>query len=231
MSRIDDRSSDVTDTTTARAGVQLWARGDVAGARQLLNQVSPSGDLSYFSLTIELPWHERDFDGVIAAWERPEIREIESLGGFFGYRELFLAQAYEHLGDHESAAELLQQGVGKFSDLDRDNLRSTVAFYLINLAELLVLQGEFERAVAIAEEAHGMTPIEADHITGVYIATSLSKVLARSGERDRALELLTKLIDRPAMVTRWELYLDPRWDFFRDDERFNDLIRPHNLEQ
>jgi tetratricopeptide (TPR) repeat protein len=101
----------------------------------------------------------------------------------------------------------------------------------MNLAELLALQGEFERAVAIAEEAYEMTPIESDHITGIYIGTSLSKILALSGERDRALELLTKIIDRPSVTTRWELYLDPRWDFFRDDERFNDLIRPHNLEQ
>ena len=28
-----------------------------------------------------------------------------------------------------------------------------------------------------------------------------------------------------ASLDNWR-YLDPRWDFFRDDERFNDLIRP-----
>ncbi len=50
-------------------------------------------------------------------------------------------------------------------------------------------------------------------------------------ERDRALELLAEIIGVPGGLTRWEMYLDPRWDFFRDDERFNDLIRPHNLDR
>lgn len=55
--------------------------------------------------------------------------------------------------------------------------------------------------------------------------------LALSGERDRALELLAEIVGVPGGLTRWEMYLDPRWDFFRDDERFNDLIRPHNLDR
>ncbi len=59
----------------------------------------------------------------------------------------------------------------------------------------------------------------------------LCKVLALTGERDRALEMMAQLIDEPAGFARWELYLDPRWDFIRDDDRFNDLIRPDNLEQ
>ena len=55
-------------------------------------------------------------------------------------------------------------------------------------------------------------------------------VTALTGERDRALELMAQLIDMPAGFIRWEMYLDPRWDFFRDDDRFNELIRPDNLE-
>ncbi|MCH7536931.1 MAG: hypothetical protein IID57_03675 [Proteobacteria bacterium] len=55
--------------------------------------------------------------------------------------------------------------------------------------------------------------------------------LALSGERDRALELLAEIVGVQGGLTRWEMYLDPRWDFFRDDERFNDLIRPHNLDR
>ena len=42
-------------------------------------------------------------------------------------------------------------------------------------------------------------------------------------------DILARMIDKPAGFNRWVLTLDPRWDFFRDDERFNDLIRPLSL--
>ena len=72
---------------------------------------------------------------------------------------------------------------------------------------------------------------ESDRLDGLGPSQWLCQVLALTGDRDRALEMLAELIDVPGGFVRWELYLDPRWDFFRDDERFNDLIRPHNLEQ
>ncbi len=62
-------------------------------------------------------------------------------------------------------------------------------------------------------------------------AANLCFVLARAGKRDEALACLPKVIDQPGGFFRWELYLDPTWDFMRDDERFNELVRPPNLEQ
>jgi hypothetical protein len=55
-------------------------------------------------------------------------------------------------------------------------------------------------------------------------------VLARSGQRDRALELIAAKLDQPEGFTRWELHLNPNWDFFRDDPRFNDLARPAGVD-
>jgi len=54
-------------------------------------------------------------------------------------------------------------------------------------------------------------------------------VLALVGQHDEALILLEKLLNTPNGFKRWHLYLDPRWDFFRDDERFNQLIKPLNI--
>ena len=102
---------------------------------------------------------------------------------------------------------------------------------LSTLALALALQGEKTRAIEVAEEATRIHTLEKDKIEGTYPLTVLCQVLALSGERDRALELMEQLIDQPAGFRRWQMYLDPRWDFFRDDERFNELIRPHNLEQ
>jgi hypothetical protein len=51
--------------------------------------------------------------------------------------------------------------------------------------------------------------------------------LALVGQHDLALEEIERLIDTSGNnLTRWKLSLDPRWDFFRVDQRFNDLVRP-----
>mgnify|MGYP006919349892 CR=1 FL=1 len=84
---------------------------------------------------------------------------------------------------------------------------------------------------AAAEEAQRMEPVQRDNLDGTYIVKVLAEVLALSGEKGRALELIAQIIDKPAGFRRWDLYLDPRRDFFRDDERFNDLIRPLNLDK
>ena len=231
MSETGERFGDDPAVTSLLAFAHLRGRGDIIAARERLDQILPSREEYYFSMATELPWYERDYAGVVAVWERPEIRGFESLAGYTANRELYLGQAYQQLGDHGRAIRFIQQGVEQFSDLDRDGPRVIFAYDLGTLSLLLALSGEFERAVATGEEALDLMSLEDDHLAGPQIAIVVSKVFALSGERDRALELLVKIIDIPAGPTRWELYLDPRWDFFRDDERFNDLIRPHDIEQ
>ncbi len=74
-----------------------------------------------------------------------------------------------------------------------------------------------------------MVSLQSDRLDGSWHAQNLCLVLALTGERDRALEIMAQLVGKPAGFIRWELHLDPRWDFFRDDQRFNDLIRPLSL--
>jgi hypothetical protein len=89
--------------------------------------------------------------------------------------------------------------------------------------------GDFESALVAMETAVELLPREADHLFGVNIHRSQTLVMAMAGKRDEALERITADIDAAEGFTRWQLYLDPAWDFFRDDERFNDLVRPENL--
>ena len=91
--------------------------------------------------------------------------------------------------------------------------------------------GEHEKALEFSQKAMQMIPLENDHIFGSNIARTNTLLLARAGQRDEALEILAATVDRKEGPTRWELYLDPRWDFFRDDERFNELVKPLNLDE
>ena len=90
--------------------------------------------------------------------------------------------------------------------------------------------GETDRADSLlAEEATRIVSLQNDKLSAPWHLETLCEVLALTGKRDRALEIMVQLIDMPGASSRWVLYLDPRWDFFRDDERFNDLIRPLSL--
>lgn len=228
---VGERIGGNADFDAVVAGFPLWSTGDVKTARQLISGIRPNNGLNYLLLATELPWFERDFAAVIAIWDLPEIVEQLSLAGNAGYREVNIAEAYQHMGELERAAKLLEKVEEQLVDMDRDRLAPLVAYELGTLARILVLQGKNERAIATMEEAARVIPPESDDIDGNLQLQILSWVLAMSGERDQALQILSDIIGQPAGPAPWGLYLDPRWDFFRDDERFNDLIRPHNLEQ
>jgi TolB-like protein/Tfp pilus assembly protein PilF len=225
------RYSDDTDLGAEEAMFPLWSRGDVASSRELYDRVRPNVGENYFFATIEIPWFEHDFAGVIKSWERPEVREFASLEGFAGYRDLQLAMAKRYLGQTDRADLLLEGIVQQLTNIGRNRPNPVVALELGTLALALALQGESSRAIAIAEEATRMVSLQSDKVDGPWHLKVLCLVLALSGERDRALEIMAHQIDKPAGFKRWELYLDPRWDFFRDDHRFHELVRPGNLEQ
>ena len=82
------------------------------------------------------------------------------------------------------------------------------------------------------KEATSIIRAVADGLAGAVIDGLAARILALVGQRELALKEIERLIDTPGSnLTRWGMTLDPRWDFFRDDERFNDLIRPLNLKE
>jgi tetratricopeptide (TPR) repeat protein len=226
-----ERFSDDTDLASIAAMLPLWSQGDVGSARERYTSVRPNAGSAYVLTTVELPWFEHDFAGVIKSWDRPEVLKFVSSSGSASWRELNLAMAYQQLGETDRADRLLGELVQRLADIDRSRFPVPVAAELDMLAEALALQGEKARAIEIAEEATRINTLESDRLEGTWPLKVLCKVLALTGERDRALEILAQLIDKPSGFVRWAMYLDPRWDFFRDDDRFNELIRPDNLEQ
>jgi len=105
------------------------------------------------------------------------------------------------------------------------------AFTLADLAASWSYLGEHEKALETSRKAIALLPQEKDHLFGTMIARFHTGLLAKAGKRDEALARLAADIDKVEGFTRWELYLDPAWDFFRDDERFNELARPLNQKE
>ena len=63
-----------------------------------------------------------------------------------------------------------------------------------------------------------------DAFDGPILAISRARICVRCGDRDRRCPFIEHSLSRPAGVTMRELRLDPTWDPFRNDPRFQKLI-------
>jgi TolB-like protein len=218
-----------TDIAAIDSFLPILVRGDTKIARQRLDRVRPNAGLQYVQAITELPWFERDFVAAIEVWDLPEVRTLTAVDGWHGWPELYRAMAWRELGDDKRASALLEEVVSR--DIDLSMAPTNLGAELTGRSWALALLGDFEGAIADAEEAVRLQPYETDRLEGSYPLQSLCYVLALVGRRDEALAMMPMLLEVPNGFAKWWLYLDPRWDFMRDDERFNDLVRPDNLEQ
>ena len=212
-------------------GHQVWAKlyhhGDLDSARQLFDLLQPWGGYVYREAATSLLNYERNFEDLLIFIDSPEFTERIQLGADVG---LSKGITYHLMGDAEQARKYLQQQID-YSLAQAPSGNFLDAFRLMTQATCWSYLGEPDKALETSRKAMDLLPLEKDHIFGAVIEDNHTLILARAGNRDEALKRLADSVDKVGGPTRWQLYLDPAWDFFRDDERFNELARPLNLQE
>ncbi len=92
------------------------------------------------------------------------------------------------------------------------------------LAQVDAGLGQKDLAIREAQHAIDLMPISKDIYDGALVLESLAQVYTWSAERDRAIELVQKLVSMPSYINYGRLKLHPLWSPLRGDPRFEKIV-------
>ena len=210
----------VNASTLQSSAMVRLAQGDLAGARAVLAEPPPGMDLPSFVANIAVVW---DTYWALDDEQRALVKRLtpSSFDGDAAAWGLALAGTYEMEGDRRRAAAygdsarvaLEQQLTASPEDAQRHSLLGVALAYM----------GRKEAAIREGERGLALVPPEQDAQSGTYFLHQLARIYILTGEPDKAIDLLERLLRMPYYLSPGWLRIDPQFDPLRKNPRFQRL--------
>jgi serine/threonine protein kinase/Flp pilus assembly protein TadD len=218
---------DDLDTLTEKAAI-AQAEGDLPRAAALLAPLHSAADNPTLITQVYQAILERRPAQIIPRLKEILIQPDPALGYVSAGLRFYLGWAQEVGGDRAAAQESWRQARSELESFLREQPDNFTLKADLALTDMGL--GDTAAAFALIEQSMAAFPVEKDAMGGPTKIEILARVAAHTGEYDRAIPLLQKLLSLPyegavagTPLTSALLRLDPMFDPLRNDLRFQKL--------
>jgi len=207
-----------------RASATFYGSGDSGPMREILAKAPEmdvaGGQTPARAMLAMIDGNYAEAERVLAASPRHDFQDIDF--SFYYPKSWYQAMIARAKGDTAGATaafrecrEILAQRL-----IVKPEHARTIAV----LAQVDAGLGQKDLAIREAQHAIDLMPISKDIYDGALVLEGLAQVYAWSGDRDRAIELVQKLVTMPGYINYGQLKLHPLWSPLRGDPRFEKIV-------